>query len=136
MKFQYMRKLLTLLCMFLVLTFHLSCEVYDEDVVELIGSYEGHVATVSGPFSFNVIYDAADNLIIEAPFFGSDYTIISVDIDQEEQFVKSIDVPTQLLFPGVEIFGSGFYVDRSLQIDYVIREGSIEQSFTLVGTKN
>jgi len=136
MKFQYMKKRIIQLGLLLVLTFHFSCEVYDEDVVELIGTYEGHITGLSGPFSFNISYGANDELFVEAPLNGFDWSIVSIDIDQEEQQVKNINVSNQSLESDSEIWGDGFYVDKSMQIDYIIRSGNLENAYTLVGTKN
>lgn len=131
-----MKKLITRLALLLTISTIFACQDINENVIPLVGTYEGHVMSIAGPFSFNVAYDTGDDLIIEAPFDGIEWLSIYVDIDDEEQDLKFIDIPSQNLGPDIEIWGDGFYFEESIQLEYTIRFGNFEEDYTLIGTKN
>jgi hypothetical protein len=104
----------------------ISCEQFDENVVEISGIYQANVLGVSGPHTISVYYDYGDELLIEAPFDGFEWVTVYADVDNQEDFVKDIDIHNQEIWPGVYIWGDGFYNDGVLQLDYTIEFSPIE----------
>jgi len=112
-----------------------SCEKYDEDILPIVGVYEAHITGIAGPFSINVTSDYGDNVNIEAPWLDDEWRIIKADIDYKEEYTKEIEIHTQSLSNGIQIYGEGVFQDYTLQIDYTIVDGDDLYHYTLVATK-
>ena len=112
-----------------------ACEPYDEDILPLVGSYEGSIIGLTGSFDMAVSTSGGDNIRIDAPFDGFDYYVIDADIDNEEQFRKEIDIDFQEIAPNVYIEGRGVYFDNSIQLDYTIEDSFGAFDFTLVASQ-
>lgn len=114
-----------------------SCEKFDEDVIEISGLYHANVLGISGPHIISVAYDRGDEILIEAPFDGYEWTYIYADVDKQKDFIKEIDIYEQEIGPGVYIWGDGFYQDGTLQIDYTIEFSPFEiYDYRIVGVQH
>jgi hypothetical protein len=116
--------------------FLFSCEKIDEDVVEITGIYQANIQGVSGPHTISVAYDRGDEIVIEAPFDGFEWIYIYADVDNQEDFIKNIDIYQQEIGPGIFIWGEGYYNDGTIQLDYTIEFNPFEiYDFRLVGSR-
>lgn len=119
-----------------LLLFTTSCEEIEPEVLSVVGVYEAHVQGVSGPFSMSITADRGDDIIIEAPFDGFEWSTIIADTDEEDDFSLDIKIKDQDLFPGAFIEGNGFFFDGSFQLDYTIEfDNGDRLNFTMVGSR-
>jgi len=113
----------------------IACEDYNERLVPLIGVYDGQVVGVSNLFSFSVSLDAGDDVLIDAPFDGLNYTVLDVRVNRQEEEIMELEFCDQALDSNAFICGSGIYSFGTLQLDYEIDNGLFVETFTLVATK-
>jgi hypothetical protein len=106
----------------------------DEEVLPIIGVYEGHIVGVAGPFSMSISADGNDDIIIDAPFDGTDYLVVEADTDDRDWEVD-IDIRRQWIDDFTEIWGDGLYFDGTIQIDYEVRMGNQLYAYRLVASK-
>lgn len=128
-----MTRVLLLLC-FSSLLFS-ACSDVDEDILPLVGIYRAHVVGVAGPFDLIISTDRGDNVIIEAPFDGFEWFIISADIDNQTERTVDIDISNQEIAPFTNIKGDGFFRDGTIELRYAIKQNGQWVNFKLVGTK-
>jgi hypothetical protein len=113
-----------------------SCHIDPNDeVLPIIGVYDGHITGLSGPFSMSVSANGGDDILIDAPLDGFDYFVIEADTDDEGDAFIDLDIDRQFIDDISEIWGDGFYFDGTLQLDYTIRSGNTQYDFQLVATK-
>lgn len=115
--------------------FLFACEPYDEDILPIVGTYEGSIIGVTGGFDMAISTTGGDNIRIDAPFDGFDYYLVDADIDDEEEWRKEIDIDNQEIAPNVFIEGRGVFFDFSIQLDYTIEDPSGRYEFTLVASQ-
>lgn len=113
----------------------LSCQDYDQDLIEIAGVYEASVVGVATPFSMVVSADYGDNILIEAFFDGEIWDVVEADVDCLDCDVKDISIPFQNLERDVFIEGEGFYSDFTIQLDYRMTIFGVVYDYTLVGSK-
>ena len=111
----------------------MSCELYDERVLPIVGIYQGQVVGVSPPFKFNISAKSGDRLLLDAPLDGDIWDVITLDIDNKDNPRMRVTIPTQTLEEGVSVKGSGFYLDGTIQLNYTINVHGERRSFKLVG---
>ena len=113
-----------------------SCQVDpDDQVLPIIGVYDGHITGLSGPFSMSISASGGDNIFIDAPLDGFDYFVIEADTDDEGDSFLDIDINRQWIDDISEIWGDGFYFDGTLQLDYSIRTGNTRYDYQLIASK-
>jgi len=115
--------------------FLFACEEYDEDILPIVGSYEGSIIGVTGPFNMAISTTGGDNIRIDAPFDGFDYFVVDADIDDKEDRRKEIDIDYQEIASNVFIEGRGVYFDFSIQLDYTIEDRTGVYDLTMVGSQ-
>ncbi|HMP31801.1 MAG TPA: hypothetical protein PKD85_19520 [Saprospiraceae bacterium] len=123
----------SLLFVFCLSIFAMSCELYDERVLPIVGIYQGQVVGVSPPFKFNISAKSGDRLLLDAPLDGDIWDVITLDIDNKDNPRMRVTIPTQTLEEGVSVKGSGFYLDGTIQLNYTINVYGERRSFKLVG---
>ncbi len=114
----------------------LSCEDdFNDHIIEVLGVYDANVVGLTPIFDMSVSSIQGDDIAIEALFDGEVWSVVEADIDGVENFVKDIDIRRQVLGPGVEIWGDGFYSDRTIQLNYTMKFGSELFDFVIIGSK-
>lgn len=113
----------------------ISCEEYNEDIIEIAGIYQASLVGVNGSFDMPISINYGDNIAIEAPFDGFVWDIVYADVDCTDCDVKEIDIEEQQLGEGVFIEGSGVYSFGTVQLDYVMYIYNEEYYFTLIASK-
>lgn len=129
----HMNHTLYLLCFSLVF-FLPACDPLDEELVPMVGVYEGHLVGISGPFSMNIFLDGND-LFMEAPFEGFEYSVIEVDVNNKDQEIVDFEFCNQDIGFDLTACGDGIFSNGSLQLDYEIDNGSFVERLTLVASK-
>ena len=118
------------------LVFLSSCQIDPSDeVLPIIGVYDGHITGLSGPFRMSVSANGGDDILIDAPLDGFDYFVIEADTDDEGDAFIDLDINRQWVDDISEIWGDGFYFDGTLQLDYTIRTGNTRYDYQLIATK-
>lgn len=112
-----------------------SCDPYDEDVLPLVGIYDGNVQGYAGYFTISVSIDRGDHILIDAPWDSEWFYVLEAEVCNEADFEKEIHIPFQSIGPGIEIEGSGVYFDRTLQIDYELIIEGWSDHYTMIGSK-
>ncbi len=112
-----------------------SCEDYNEDIFEIVGTYDANIIGVPGAFDMVVASDFGDNILIKAPFDGAVIDVISADIDCEVCEFKEIDIDRQEVDRNVIIWGRGLYSYGTIQIDYEMEIDGVWFEFTMIGTR-
>lgn len=125
-------KFLAVFALLLLLT---SCEKYDEDIMEIAGVYEAHIAGVAGPFSMVVSSDFGNSIKIDAPWLKDKWALIDADVRHKDDYTKKINIYSQKFDGKKTIYGEGVFQNFTLQIDYTIQDGNDLYHYTLVGTK-
>jgi hypothetical protein len=110
-----------------------SCELYDERVLPIVGIYEGQVVGVSAPFRFNVSAKSGDRLLLDAPLDGEIWDVITIDIDNKDSQRMNINIRNQPLEEGVSVKGNGFFMHGTIQLNYTINVQGERRSYKLVG---
>jgi hypothetical protein len=113
----------------------ISCERYQEQVLPVVGVYEANIVGVNGPFSISVSADFGNNVLIDAPFDGENWSVIEARVRDDWEIEKEIIIRDQRIDDGVRIRGRGIFFDYSLQLDYTITVDGVRENYTLVGTK-
>ena len=126
-----MRKLLLL---FFVLSGLISCERYQDELVPLVGVYEGIIVGEPGAFTMSVAVEGND-LIIDAPFDGFSFSIINANVRNEDEDIIDLDFCGQQIHPDVVICGDGFFNFGDIQLWYELDYGFGVEEFVLVATK-
>ncbi|MEZ4908526.1 MAG: hypothetical protein R2771_13000 [Saprospiraceae bacterium] len=133
-----MKKLFILLCF----TFFLnSCSDYNECTESLAGIYDAQILGVSGQFVLAVSIDKNDDIYIDSEWYDGIWTVIEADTDGCADYNNDaygeveIDIKSQEIADDIEISGSGFYYDYSMQIDYKIKDNGNIKKYTLVASK-
>jgi len=116
------------------LTF-ISCEEYNEDVFEIVGTYDGNTIGFNDSFIITIASDYRDDIIIEAPFDGQIYDVVIADVDCEDCDLKEIDIDWQEVDRNVYIQGTGAYSFGTIQIDYEIEIFGVSSTYTMIGSK-
>jgi len=119
----------------ILLISQLSCQDYDQDLLEVVGVYDASVIGITTPFSMVVSADYGDNIIIEAFFDGEVWDLVEADVDCLDCDVKDISIPFQDLERNVFIQGQGYYSDFTIQLDYRMTIFGVDYDYTLVGSK-
>jgi hypothetical protein len=134
-----MRKIynLSLLFMAMMTMFSFtSCnDEVDEAILPMVGIYEAHVVGISGPFSINVSGLRGDDILIDAPFDGDVWSVVEADIDDVDRDKWDINISRQVLAPGIEIWGEGFYYFGTIQLNYSMSFYGDVFDYKLVGEK-
>lgn len=112
-----------------------SCQRIDEDILPLVGIYRAHIIGVAGPFDLIIGTDRGDDVIIEAPFDGSDWYTVVADIDNQDKSIMDINIHNQDISSGVKMKGNGFFQNGTLEIKYNITVSGVKTQYTIVGTK-
>lgn len=110
-----------------------SCELYDERVLPIVGIYEGQVVGVSAPFRFNVSAKSGHRLLLDAPLDGEVWDVITIDIDNKDNHRMNINIKNQSLEEGVTVKGNGFYLNGTLQLNYTLNVQGDKRNYKLVG---
>lgn len=113
----------------------MSCNEIDDNIYEMVGIYIGNVVGGTGPFDLSISADGGDNISIEAPFDGEYWSVIRADVDNEDAYIKDIDILRQGLGGDVEIWGDGFYTDGTIQLDYHMRFGNQQFYYRIVASR-
>lgn len=119
----------------LLSAFFLSCQAIDDEVLPIFGVYDAHVVGVSGPHSINISAAGGDDILIDAPFDGEFWSVVRADIDETDHLKWDIDINRQEIAPGVEIWGSGFYYDGVIQLDYTLQYFGQNFDFRLIAER-
>ena len=122
--------------LFLVLCalFCFSCEPYNEELIPLAGVYEGVVVGQPNVFTMSVAVEGND-ILIDAPFDGFGFSLLVVDVDNEDRDVVDLEFCNQEIYQDVSICGMGYYSYGDLQLDYELDFGDFTDSYTLVASK-
>ena len=112
-----------------------SCLEIDEQILPIVGIYRAHVVGVAGPFDLIVTTDRGDNIIMETPFDGFDWYTIKVDVDNQQERLKDLNIFNQNIGSGISIKGGGFFRVRTIELRYTMNFGGEKVNYVLVGTK-
>ena len=113
-----------------------SCEDhFDDQIIEMLGVYDANVVGLTPIFDMSVSSIRGDDIAIEALFDGEVWSVVEADVDGVENFVKDIEIKRQSLGGGVEIWGNGFYSDRTIQLNYTMKFGQDRFDFVIIGSK-
>lgn len=121
--------------LFLTTILFSSCSTIDEDVIPYVGIYRGHIVGVSGPFDVIVSTDRGDNILIEAPFDGDIWDVITADIDHPNDPIVDVQIDRQSLDSQTQIQGEGFFSGPVLELRYSINFRGDVRHFKLVASK-
>lgn len=119
-----------------ILFFASSCEIEpDQEVLPVLGVYDGHIIGLAGPFSMSIAASGGDDITIDALFDGIDYFVIEADTDCDNEDYIDIDINSQFIDDVSEIYGDGFYFDGTIQLDYSIRVRDMVYNYQLIASK-
>jgi hypothetical protein len=113
----------------------LSCTEIDQEILPIVGNYYGKVQGLNRSFTMQVYGLSEDDIQIEAPFDGDVWSTIVVDIDNPYEYKWDLDIDRQILSPGIEIWGDGYFVDGIIQLDYTISFDGYKYSYRLIATR-
>jgi len=125
----------SLVFLLITATLTISCENYNEDVFEVVGSYDTSIIGLPGSFDMIVASDSGDNILIEAPFDGSVIDVISADLDCVTCEFKEIDIERQELDGNIKIWGRGLYSYGTIQLDYEMDIDGVRSTFIMIGSR-
>lgn len=125
----------TILFFISVVFLALSCTKPDEAVLPLVGIYRTHILGVAGPFDMVVSTDRGSRMFIDAPFDGSDWYVIRINVHNAEDEIKEIRIPDQTIDCCTSISGKGFYLNGSAEINYTLNRDGRKQNFKMVGAQ-
>jgi hypothetical protein len=128
-----MKNIFTITMLLLFTT--MSCSEIDEEILPIVGTYYGKVQGLNRPFTMSVYGISEDDIQIEAPFDGDVWTAIRVDIDNPYEYKWDLDINRQTLSPGIEIWGDGYFVDGTIQLDYTISFDGDKYRYRLIASR-
>ncbi len=126
-----MRIPLFILSLFLLV----SCQEYNDYLVEMVGIYDGRLVGDNQIFDVVVSIDNRDDVRIEAPFDGEIIDLAVVDVDCVDCEIKELNIEEQYLDENVSIIGSGFYSFGTIQLDYTMYILGDAYDFSLVAVR-
>lgn len=112
-----------------------SCTKPSEEILPLVGVYRAHILGVAGPFDLIISTDRSNNIFIEAPFDGAEWYIVKAKVSNTEREIKDIKISSQDLDCCTSVSGSGFHLDRTIELNFTLRKDGVKSNFKLVGTK-
>lgn len=112
----------------------MSCQQI-RPLVPVVGVYDGFVIGQSDVFAMNVSVGGSEDIIIDAPINGFDFTTFEANLSNNNQEIIRIDFCSDALDRNIFICGDGYYFDNSLQLDYEVDSGGFVEVFSLVATK-
>ncbi|MBK9256022.1 MAG: hypothetical protein IPM42_11075 [Saprospiraceae bacterium] len=112
-----------------------SCTEPDEEILPLVGIYRTHILGVTGPFDLIITTDRGSNIFIEAPFDGFEWYIIKAKVQNADESIKDIQIKSQNPDCCMEISGKGFYLDRSIELNYTVIQDGRKRNLKIIGTK-
>jgi hypothetical protein len=125
-----------ILLLSITLSIFSSCsDDIDDEILPILGLYDAHLVGYAGPFSMNITSQGNDDILIDAPFDGDIWSIVSADIDNADEYKWDIDIYRQSLAPGIEIWGDGFYFNGTIQLNYSISFWGDVHDYTIVGDR-
>jgi hypothetical protein len=127
-----MKAILYILMPLMMLT---SCTKPDEAILPLVGIFRAHIIGVAGPVDIAVSTDKGTRLLVDAPFNGKDWLVVSIKVSDLDKEVKKLLLHEQTLDCCTEISGEGFYFNQSFELNYTLRQNGKKQRYKLVGTK-
>ncbi len=118
-----------------ILLFGACRNEYREELVPMVGVYDAYIVDLDGPFDLVVSLEDGDDIFLETYFDGVLWTTVLADVDNENDFIKYIDIHDQSLDPETEIRGQGVFNDGSIQLDYELCWSGACQWYTLIANK-
>jgi hypothetical protein len=112
-----------------------SCQEIDENILPVVGIYRAHVVSVAGPFDLIISTKRGDDVLIEAPFDGFDWYTLTADIDNQTERTMDFNIRNQQIAPFIDIKGTGFFRDGTIELRYSINFDGETVNFKVVGTK-
>ena len=109
----------------------IACEDYDEKAIAVAGSYDAHILNGIYEFDLDITLDGDDNVLLEGLFDDYDWEIIRADLDNRGDGNIDIDIYSQNVYSGAELWGDGIWSDGYLQLDYKIDWGGDIIRYTL-----
>ena len=110
-------------------------EQYDEKALIVAGEYDAQIVNGAYYFDATVTIDGGDNILIDALFDDYDFEVISADLDGRGDGRIDIDIHTQSIYTGAEIWGDGIYDNGYLELDYKIDWGYETVHYKLTAEK-
>jgi hypothetical protein len=112
-----------------------ACAELDDEVLPIVGIYKAKINSNNRFFLLSVYGDRYDDVLIQAPFDGDVISEVTVDIDNVHDFKWDLDINRQTLSPGIEIWGEGFFIDRTIQLDYTISIGGDKYKYRIIASQ-
>jgi hypothetical protein len=112
-----------------------SCGELEDEVLPILGIYKAKINSNNRFFLLTVYGDRDDDVVIQAPFGGEVISEVNVDIDNIHDFKWELDINRQTLSPGIEIWGEGLFIDRTIQLDYTISIGGDKYKYRIIASR-